>query len=87
MTGTKKTGIMDLWSITDSGVDEPIPLSKEVMEQHAILQREYQTALYRSASAGKRASKSVRDQEEIARANLMHFERRHGLTSHDPRIG
>ena len=87
MTGTTKTGIMDLWSITDSVVDQPPPLSKELMEQHTKLQQEYQKALYRSGAAGKRASRSAREQEEVARANLRHFERRHGLTPSDPRIG
>lgn len=87
MTGTTKSGILDLWNITDSGVDEPVPLSKEIMQEHARLQREYQTAVYRMSANPKGASKPARDAEEVARANLSAFERRHGLTSSDPRIG
>ena len=86
MTGMTKKGIMDLWNITDSGVDEPAALSKEIMQEHGRLQREYQTAVYRLSSSPKK-SKASRDAEEVARANLFAFERRHGLTSSDPRIG
>lgn len=87
MIGKKTTGIESLWNITDSGVDEPIPLSKEILQEHARLQREYTSAVYRMGSAGKKTPKSLRDNEEVARANLRAFERRHGLTSADPRIG
>lgn len=86
MTGKKMTGIESLWNITDSGVDEPIPMSKEVMEEHARLIRDYTSAIYKRGNF-KRVSKPVRDAEEVARANLRAFERRHGLTSTEPRIG
>lgn len=81
MTGKKMTGIESLWSTTD----EP-QISKEVQQQHDLLIREYQIALYRIGGM-RRVSKSLRDAEEVARANLRAFERRHGLTSSDPRIG
>lgn len=86
MIGKKMTGTENLWSITDSGIDEPKPLSKEVMEQHSKLIREYASAVYRMGGM-KRVSKSIRDAEEVARANLRAFERLHGLTPSDPRIG
>lgn len=86
MTGKKMTGIESLWSTTDSGVDEPQPLSKEIMQQHAMLVREYATAVYRRGGL-RRVARSIREAEEVARANLRAFERRHGLTSSDPRIG
>lgn len=81
MTGKKMTGIESLWSTTD----EP-QISKEVQQQHDLLIREYQIALY-GIGGMRRVSKSLRDAEEVARANLRAFERRHGLTSSDPRIG
>jgi len=86
MTGKKMTGIESLWSITDSGVDDPKPLSKEVMEEHSRLVRVYSTAINK-VGPSKRVARSVREAEEVARANLRAFERLHGLTSHDPRIG
>jgi len=86
MTG-KKTMVTDpRWNTTDSGIDEPKPLSKEIMQRHAELIREYTTILQRIGGARK-ASRIVREAEEVARANLVAFERIHGLTSPDPRIG
>lgn len=82
MIGKKMTGIESLWSTTEA----PPPISKELQQQHGKLIREYQMALYRIGGM-RRVSKSLRDAEEVARANLRAFERRHGLTSPDPRIG
>lgn len=82
MTGKKTMGIESLWSTTE---DKPTH-SKEVIERHHRLVREYQTALYKKGRV-QRGSKSLRDDEEVARSNLRAFERLHGLTSSDPRIG
>lgn len=82
MTGTTTKGIADLWSTTE----EVAPPPKEILQEHQRLIREYQTALHRMGGM-KRPSKSLRDAEEVSRANLRAFERRHGLTSPDPRIG
>ena len=86
MIGKKMTGIESLWNITDSGVDEPVPLPKEIMEEHARLVREYTYTIHRRGNL-RRVAKAVRDAEEVARANLRAFERRHGLTSTEPQIG
>ena len=86
MTGKKMTGIESLWSTIDSGIDQPMPVSKEVMEQHSRLVREYTSAVYMMGRS-RRVPKAVKDAEEVARANLRAFERLHGLTSSDPRIG
>jgi hypothetical protein len=82
MTGKRTMGIESLWSTTEA----PVTISKEIMEQHRILLREYQMTLGKRGPVGK-PSKSLRDAEEVARANLRAFERLHDLTSPDPRIG
>lgn len=86
MSGTKMTDRGNRWNTTDSGIDEPQPLSKEVMQRHAELVLEYTRAANRMGD-GRRTSSAVRDAEEVARSNLKAFERIHGLTSSDPRIG
>ena len=82
MTGKKTMGIESLWSTTEV----PVTISKEILEQHRILIREYQTMLQKRGPVNK-PSRSLRESEEVARANLRAFERLHGLTSPDPRIG
>ena len=82
MTGKKMTGIESLWSTTEA--QRVVP--KEILQEHERLVREYQIAIYR-IGGNRRVSKSLRDAEEVARANLRAFERRHDLTSPDPRIG
>lgn len=82
MTGKKTMGIESLWSTTEA----PVTVSKEILEQHRILVREYQTMLSKRGNVAK-PSRSLRESEEVARANLRAFERLHGLTSPDPRIG
>jgi hypothetical protein len=86
MNGMKMTRQSSLWSTTDGGVDEPPPLSKELMQRHTELVREYAKAVNRMGD-GRRVSAAVRDAEEVAHSNLRAFERIHGLTSSDPRIG
>lgn len=82
MTGKKTMGIESLWSTTEA----PVTVSKEILEQHRLLIREYQTMLQKRGPVNK-PSRSLRESEEVARANLRAFERLHGLTSPDPRIG
>jgi len=82
MTGKKTMGIESLWNTTE---EKPVH-SKEIIERHHRLIREYETALYKKGRM-QRGSKSLRDEEEVSRANLRAFERLHGLTSSDPRIG
>lgn len=86
MIGKKMTGIESLWSTIDSGIDQPVPLAKEIMEEHSRLVRVYTAAVYR-VGGQKKAPRSAREAEEVSRANLRAFERLHGLTSSDPRIG
>jgi len=78
-----RLGIESLLNTTE----EPKPLPKEFMEEYERLKREYQYATFRTSGVGKRVPKSLRDAEEVARANLRSFERRHGLTTFDHRIG
>lgn len=86
MNGTKTTRQDSQWNTTDSGVDQPQSLSKEVMQRHMELVREHTKAVNRMGG-GRRVSSAVRDAEEVAYSNLKAFERIHGLTSSDPRIG
>lgn len=77
---------MDPLSTTDHEDGRPA-LPKETLEEYRRLLREYQYALNRNGGTGMRASRSALDAQEMARANLRHFERRHGLTESDPRLG
>lgn len=83
MIGTMKKPSLKPPSITEQPVVE---LSKEILERHALLRREYEVATYRTSGVGKRTPKSLLDAEEVARSNLRAFERLHGLTSADHRV-
>ncbi len=84
MTGTMKSPSLKPPITTEE--TQPA-MSKEMMERYAFLRREYEGATYRTSGVGKRPPKSLLDAEEVARSNLRTFERLHGLTSSDHRIG
>lgn len=69
------TGIESLLNTTEA---PPIP--KEIIERHQQLTREWKRAVHNLTLAGKRPSRMLREEEEVAQVNLRAFERRFGLT-------
>jgi hypothetical protein len=75
MIGKMTTGIESLLSITNQPT-----VTKEVLEEHERLKYKFGRALEKAAGTRGRVGRALMEEEEVARANLRAFERRHGLT-------